>query len=302
MTPVVGVDGGATRSRGILLDHGEEVAAAEGPAAALEAGGIGEAVDALEGLVRDLAEAGGTSLPLEVLSCGLAGAGRTDLREATVRALEERGIARRVAVGTDVEAAFRDAFERGEPGLLLVAGTGSVARARGPEGRTARVGGWGALLGDEGSGYRIGLEGLRVVLRAHDGRIGPTSLRPAILAAMDVEHPPALVERTAAAPKAAVAALAPAVIRAAEEGDAAAARIVDEAVGALLELARTAASEAGAAPDAAPVALAGGLLDAGRPLRRRVARALRDDGFRVLEGPVRAERGAAALVRDPPDG
>lgn len=297
MTRVAGVDGGATRSRAVLLDEEREVAAAAGPAAAVEPGRVEEAAEVVEALVRELAAAAGASLPLEGLSCGLAGAGRSETRRAACRALERRGLARRVTVVTDADAAFRDAFEPGRSGLLLVAGTGSIARARGPEGRDARAGGWGVLLGDEGSAYRIGLEGLRAVLRAHDGRIPPTSLAPRLLSALDVEEPPDLVSRVEGEPKAGIAALAPTVVGAADGGDVAARRIVGEAVRALVDQIRAAATGAGLDDRTAPVALTGGLLAPGRPLRDRVAEALRDEGFEVSEREVRPERGAALLGR-----
>lgn len=295
MTRVAGIDGGATRSRAVLLDGRRELAAADGAAAVLEPRRVEEAAEVVEGLVRELAAAAGASLPLDGLACGLAGAGRPDTRRAAYRALERRGLARKVTVVTDADAAFRDAFEPGEAGLLLVAGTGSIARARGPDGSDARAGGWGALLGDDGSAFRIGLEGLRAVLRAHDGRIPPTSLTPRLLSALDVGEPPDLVSRVDGEPKAGIAALAPTVVGVAEEGDAAAGRIVDEAVRALVDQVRAAAIGAGVEDGMVPVALTGGLLAPGRPLRERVAEALRDEDFRTFEREVRPERGAALL-------
>ncbi len=68
-------------------------------------------------------------------------------------------------------------------GVAVVAGTGSMAFARAADGRTARAGGWGPLLGDEGSGYAIALAGLRAAARAADGRAPATPLTDRLLAA-----------------------------------------------------------------------------------------------------------------------
>ena len=133
-------------------------------------------------------------------------------------------------MGTDVIAAFHDAFGDG-PGVLLIAGTGSIAWGRAEDGREGRVGGWGHHIGDEGSGYAIGVDALRRVARNADGR-GPetnaartSSSRRLGLAGID-----GLVQWAATADGAEVAALAPVVAAAADGGDAVAGEILDHAV------------------------------------------------------------------------
>src|SRR5690606_12096698 len=120
------------------------------------------------------------------------------------------------------------AFDDGA-GILLIAGTGSSAWARGVDGRTARAGGWGHLLGDEGSGYALGVAALRAVARAHDGRAPSTDLRDAVLRHANVAAPEALIAWAASAAKAEIAALAPCVAEAAAADDAVARAIVDRA-------------------------------------------------------------------------
>ena len=78
-------------------------------------------------------------------------------------------------------------------GVAVVAGTGSMAFARGTDGRTARAGGWGPLLGDEGSGYALALSGLRAAARAADGRAQATLLTDRLLAACGLSRPEDLV-------------------------------------------------------------------------------------------------------------
>ncbi|MFN8579797.1 MAG: BadF/BadG/BcrA/BcrD ATPase family protein [Gemmatimonadaceae bacterium] len=86
---------------------------------------------------------------------GVAGVGRDEERQALHAALATRGIAEDIVVVTDAEVALEDAFGDG-PGVLLIAGTGSICFGRGPAGALSRCGGWGPTIGDEGSGAWLG--------------------------------------------------------------------------------------------------------------------------------------------------
>jgi hypothetical protein len=96
-------------------------------------------------------------------------------------------VAERVLVTTDGAIALEGALG-GCPGILLIAGTGSVGYARGADGRVERCGGWGMIVGDEGSAWSLGRNGLAAALRAADGRGPHTPLLPQLL-----EHSPQLV-------------------------------------------------------------------------------------------------------------
>lgn len=295
MTRVLGVDGGGTRTRALLVDDdGIPLGRGEGPAGIVGPEGADAAARAVEAAARGALAEAGSQGPVDVLWAGLAGAGSESRRRAARSELETLGLARRVAVGTDVEAAFRDAFSPGESGILLVAGTGSIALGRRAGGPWIRVGGWGALLGDEGSGYRLGLEAARSVLRGYDGRAPGTDLRDPVLDAFGLEAPPELVDALAGVPKARIATLAEIVADVADRGDATAGALVDDAVAALLAHVEGARRRLGPGSPP-PVALAGGLAGPGRPLRPRLEAGLRGAGHRVPEGTVRAERGAALL-------
>ena len=124
-------------------------------------------IESLDGLVL-----GGTGI--------WTGAKKRGLRAAL------RKTARRVRVLSDVETAHQAAFGAG-PGILVVAGTGSIAFGRSPRGRTARAGGWGALLGDEGSAFWIGREALKDI-----------GLRKKFPSPLTLAHGPTPVRRTAA--------------------------------------------------------------------------------------------------------
>jgi glucosamine kinase len=295
---VAGVDGGGTGSRVLILDlHGREVGLGEGPPALVDASDPAAVAGAIETTVRKAAAEAGCPLPLRALWAGLAGAGRTGERDEVEKALRSRALARFVAVGTDVEGAHRDAF-RGGPGVLLVVGTGSIAWGRDPMGREIRVGGWGETLGDEGSGYWLGLQGLKAIARAADGRSASTALSRTVLERLGLLEPQALIPWTANSSKGEIAALAPLVLDAAEAGDREAVEVVAEGLMALLRHLEVVRSRWPDAKDLIPMALVGGLTAEGSPLRRRLAPLVTRVGGRLVSRAVVPARGAARLALD----
>lgn len=297
MSPTFGgVDAGGTRTRVLLVDgEGEELGSAQGPGAVADPGAPEVAAEAVAAVVREAARAAGIPLPLEALWAGLAGAGRESARTGVESALGRMGLATRVRVGTDVEAAFHEAFAGG-PGILLLAGTGSVALGRGEDGTVARVGGWGSVLGDEGSGWAIGVEGLRRVARDADGRGRETALGPAILEALGLGAADELIPWARTAGKGEVAALVPVVARTAEAGDPVAREILAGAVAELEGHVHTLLASLGPWSRPPTVALAGGLLDPGGPLRTGVEAALHPHQVTILPHLLRPVRGAALLA------
>ena len=293
---VAGVDGGGTRTRALLLaPDGAVVGRAEGPAALVRPDRPAPAARVVADTVRRAAAKAGISLPLPALWAGLAGAGRAAVRRDVEAVLRDERVARAVRVGTDVEAAFHDAFGAG-PGVMVVAGTGSVVLGAAEDGRRAQVGGWGGVMGDEGSGHHIGVAALRTVARAADGRTPPTALTHAILDPLGLDRPRELPGWAEAATKADIAALAPLVIRAARSGDAAADAVVQRALDALRDQLSTAIGEL--FPPASPptVALAGGLVAVGGPLHPEARELVASCGGRVFPRAVTPERGAARLA------
>src|SRR5207248_1453172 len=110
---------------------------------------------------RRAAAQGGIPLPGDAAVVGAAGAGRRQEQAELEAALVEAGVARRVRVLADGEVALTTAFARG-PGVLVNAGTGSIAYARAPDGEIHRAGGYGWQLGDEGGGYWLGRRALEL--------------------------------------------------------------------------------------------------------------------------------------------
>jgi len=298
----IGVDGGGTRTRAVVVDEeGRELARAEGEAALADPVRPEVAAGAIADTVRRAAAEAGTELPCSALWAGVAGTGRETVRSGLEIALGRMGLARRVHVGTDVEAAFHDAFGDGR-GILLVAGTGSIAWGRNDDGREGRVGGWGTLLGDEGSGYAIGLESLRRVARNADGRGPETQLRDAILGATGIATIDELVGWAAGADKADIAALAPVVSESSRRGDAVAGEILVKAVEELSGHVLAVLTNLGPWRFPPSVSLGGGLLGKGGPLRRAVEVAMSEHRLTIRPDEPDAARGAAALARRLPVG
>jgi N-acetylglucosamine kinase-like BadF-type ATPase len=293
----VGVDGGATRSRAVVVDdEGTEVGRAEGPAGLVTVRTAGVAADILADLVREAVLAAGRSPPVARLVAGLAGAGRPDAREAVRSALAATDVATVVEVRGDSEVALDDAFHDGA-GILVVAGTGSMPLGHAAEGRRARAGGWGMVLGDEGSGWWLGLHGLRAVARAEDGRGPATSLTGVLLSALALPDPEAMITRVDTASKGEVAALAPLVLRAAEEGDAVAARLADAAARDLAEAAAAVRHALDPWPDPPSVVGVGGLIAPDGLLRQRFVHALAAHDLAFDPREVIPARGAAWRAR-----
>lgn len=295
----VGIDGGGSRATAVATDAaGKVLSRVEGTAGLVRADAPLAGVDAIAGLARRAAHIALPGASVRALCCGLAGVGRAREREAVRAALTGSGVAQRVDVVTDIDAAMQDAFAGGA-GLLLVAGTGSVAFGRTADGRTARAGGWGALLGDEGGGWTLALAGMRAVLRHHDGRGPATTLSQLLTEAAHTEKAGDLVSFAALSTKGDVAALAPVVIAAAAGGDEVAARIVEEATAAHASLVAAVVRALDPWPAPPPVAFSGGLIAPGRPLRERSLRAIQAvlQIVNIVPRTIDPAAGAAALAR-----
>jgi N-acetylglucosamine kinase-like BadF-type ATPase len=139
----------------------------------------------------------------------------------------------RFKVTHDAEIALTGAME-GEPGIIVIAGTGSIAFGRNAAGRTARAGGWGYVFGDEGSAFDIARRALRAALQMEEGWGEPTVLRERLLEMTSAGNANEILHRSyAGMSRQEMAAWAPLVTQAAEEGDDAARRILTEAAAAL---------------------------------------------------------------------
>ena len=134
--------------------------------------------------------------------------------------LHELLVSDHILITDDPDIALAGALS-GEPGVVVISGTGSIAFGRNARGETARVGGWGFIYGDEGSGFDIARQGLRAIMREYENWGGHTILTPAYLEATAAADPFELLHLFYKPewPRSRVAQLARLVDRAAEEGD-----------------------------------------------------------------------------------
>lgn len=289
---VLGADVGGTSSRVVLYAGTDERGHAAGPGGPMRMGHGGALAGALAELARPLLARAGLARA-DVFVVGASGAGREQERAELHAALERERLAWKVVVTTDAELARAAAFS-GAPGILLIAGTGSIAVVRDHAQQFRRVGGLGWRMGDQGSGYWFGVEGLVAVGAMHDQLGPPTHLVEPLCAAAGVAGIGGLVRWSTTATPAHVAALAPAVLACADAGDGVARDIVQRGVTWLVRLAEAAGSST------LPVAMAGGLLAPGQRLREHLARALADTGVTCLDARIDPCQGAPILAAGGP--
>lgn len=298
---VVGVDGGGTRTRVLLADiHGRPLARVEGEATALRPGEERQSADIIIALVHEaLATAERSETRPSTVVVGVAGGGQERAAQALWQALASSRLADDVNVVSDAEIALDDAFGDAA-GVLLISGTGSSAFARAADSQIERCGGWGPVMGDEGSGAWLGRRALSVITAAHDGREPETTLGGAILTALEAESLEALIPWASQATPADFAALAPVVAQVASQGDLRANALISLAVEELVLHVRTLARRCFADERAAvAVACAGGMLSKGSLVRKRVEQRLKTavPGAVVRAEEVDAARGAVRRAR-----
>jgi len=227
---VLGLDAGGTKTVCLLADeHGTILAEGRGPGANLHSAGELEVEKVLHEVMEDAL--GDRNIVPAAICLGIAGVDRDD-EMRTVRAIMRRiGYKSRVLVVNDALIALV-AGAKDAPGIVIIAGTGSIVYGRNAGGEAARAGGWGHMVGDEGSGYWIGREAVAAVMRAADGRGPATRLSETILEHFSVDDlsrlPRIVYDREV--PRMSVATLGPIVETAAAGGDAVAMRILERAV------------------------------------------------------------------------
>src|SRR3954468_3878589 len=271
---LIGADVGGTKTAVAVSRDGKIVGRADGPGAALRPGRALVSSSAIADAVRQALAAAGLLIG-DVLVVGAAGAGREPEKDELRKALRGENVASSVVVTTDIEIALVAAFGEG-PGIVVSAGTGSVAVGRDRTGKRHRIGGYGWQMGDEGSGYAIGRASLGAVSRAVDGRSPPTALSDRLLRATRSDDFDALVRWAAGASPAEVRALAPHVLAVAPDGDPLAQGIADYAARELSQLAICLIPKMDIEPPIS-VAVTGGLLSQDQPLRRALFAKLREE-------------------------
>jgi N-acetylglucosamine kinase-like BadF-type ATPase len=227
MAYFVALDGGGTKTECWVADETRVLGRASGPTVKIMNVGEQTATERLHALVRQALEAAGVAGTAVTRTCfGLAGSSSSEVRrwaEATLREL----LSGEILISGDEEIALDAAFHSG-PGVLVIAGTGSHVTGRCADGTHVSAGGWGPVLGDEGSGNWIGLEAIRAGLRAQDRNIETCLLRE-IEQAWKVDALGELVARANLRERPNFAALTEVVATCAENGDTLAQGVLERA-------------------------------------------------------------------------
>jgi N-acetylglucosamine kinase-like BadF-type ATPase len=290
----LGVDGGQSSTTALIGDEtGRLVGAGRaGPCNHVEEpGGREKFLAAIGGCVSDaLREAAAPGARFHAACFGFSG-GPAD-KDALAREIVP---AEKHVITHDAEIALAGATS-GEPGVIAIAGTGSIVFGRNGEGRTARAGGWGYLLGDEGGGFDLVRQALRASLRHEEGWGPKTALREALLEVTGARDANDLMHRfyTAEYPRARVASFAKLVDDAARAGDAVARDILSGAAQSLATLVAAVRRQVFRESESVRVSYSGGAFRSGILLERYRMLVELEDG--ALVGPPVYSPAVGALI------
>jgi len=298
----LGVDGGGTKTAAVLIDrHGHEIARiVSGPSNFYSVGRAVAEASLREAIFQALSSANLTATDVSAIGLGMAGADRPGDRQVLRAMLSRIAHFSRVVIANDAETALVGGIGR-RYGAVLIAGTGAIAYGVNARGETRRADGWGYLVGDEGSAHWIGLQALRAVMRAYDGRGPATALQDRLASHLGLSDVSAFVMHVYAAdfgvPQ--LAALAPLVSQAAQDEDALAQDILREAGRRLGITLSTVIRGLDMTQEAFKVLLLGGVLRARDLVRESVVNALAAAAPRaqVIEPRHDAAVGAALLAQ-----
>jgi N-acetylglucosamine kinase-like BadF-type ATPase len=256
---VVGVDGGGSKTLALVADtQGKILGRAIAGPSNYQVVGQKAACAAIAATIRGAR----ARIPgeLSALCLGIAGAGRVSDRAMFQAWAETHYPGIPIRVVHDGQLALAAGTPEGW-GIAVLCGTGSLVYGEDRQGRPARAGGWGYLLGDEGSGYAIGLAALQAVARAADGRGPATALTQAILTHWSLDKPQDLIAHVyrPTLPRTEIAGLAEILVDVAERGDQVAHELLTAAGEELAQAARAVAAQL-ALPQPIPCALAGGFI------------------------------------------
>jgi N-acetylglucosamine kinase-like BadF-type ATPase len=287
MFHVLGIDAGGTKTVCHLADqHGTLISSARSSGANLQAAGELQVEKVLHEVMEDAI--GDRTIMPAAICLGIAGVDRPD-DAAVVGAIMKRiGYKARVLVVNDALVAL-EAGAPGEQGVVIISGTGSICYGRNRAGEAARSGGWGYVLGDEGSGYWIGRAAVRAVLREADQRGKRTALTPLLLEHFKVDKPQGVIHQVyhSNLKPAAIGALAQSVYRAFMQGDEVAIGILRGAADELEASALSVARRLGLVGTPFTFILAGGIFKAvpwlEQELGRRLPVAAPRSGVRLLD-------------------
>lgn len=294
---VLGIDGGGSKTLALVADDSRHVLGRGAAGASnYQAVGVDAALAALDNAIADAVASAGLAHSRFAAACiGMAGVDRPE-DHALLRGWADRSLPGiPVAIVNDAQLVLAAGTPEGW-GAALICGTGSIVYGQDCAGRQARAGGWGHVLGDEGSGYAVGQAALQAIMRAFDGRASATALTQEVLAHWGLSSPTDLVGRVYRETllPADMAALAPLVEAIAAAGDEVAKGIILEA-GRELALAVRAVVRELNLSQPTPCALAGGVIVKGTELRSAFLDAASDQGLALAPVTPVAEPAQGAI-------
>lgn len=283
----LGIDGGGTRTRAVVVD-------AEGRVLGRGESGIGNihhartnevAAHLAEAVAGALQPTGQSPSAVRSAFLGMAGATGEETRSVYRNLIHAAGLASAsIEVDHDIRIALAGGLA-GRPGIALIVGTGSSCYGRSSDGRTWQTGGWGQLVADEGSGYDVGRRAMIAAVRMADGRIPTSLLRDRVFAWLEVKQVSEILARLyeKGIERDEIAAFAPEVVTLAEHGDGVALQILEVGAHDLADMvgANHAHLETSNPPE---VVITGGLGTAPTLYREMIRRAI---GRRLPEARVR---------------
>jgi len=294
---VLAIDGGNSKTDLALVEaDGSVLSLVRGPLSSPHHLGVDGALSVLEGLlaeaVREARLTDHAGRIAQAATLLLAGVDFPSEEDAVREAVEERGWAERVHVGNDTFAVLRAGTERGW-GVAVTCGAGINCVGVGPDGRHARFPALGAITGDWGGGYDLGLAAVSAAARSEDGRGPRTSLERAVPAHFGLATPSELAEaiHLGRIDQRRVIELAPVVLAEAAD-DAVAAEIVQHLAAEVVALARVALSRLDLVDEPVEVLLGGGVLqDVDGDLLDSI-----DSGLRLIAPNVTVRPTASAAI------
>ena len=306
MSVFLGIDGGGSKTRCILGD--ENSLLGSGSSSGCNVLRVGEACaqSSLQAAIHEACVRASISPQDIVRTCaGVAGGGRWEIASVLRRVIS--GIAGGdIEIAGDMEIAFEDAFGVGA-GLIVISGTGSIAYGKNLRGETARAGGWGHAISDEGSGHWIGVAAIQAALRARD-RGDNSSLLKDLMNALGAETVEELVVRVNGSPAPDFAslfpvvlstALAPRGVSAADAGDTIAKEVLEDAGKELAKLVETVIRRLFGGVEEVWVATHGGVLASSAQVKNSLVGHLRakDPRTRFISREIDPAQGALVRAR-----
>jgi len=290
-----GIEGGASRTRCVI---GDETGKLLGVGYGGPSNYLTVSMETVKKSLREALDGAlkvcGVSRSLEGAYVGLAGIGLLHQPLILENTVQKVTGSKKTFINNDGYVAMQGAFAGG-PGIILVSGTGSIAMGSNENGKVARVGGWGHILGDEGSGFHLGLEGVRAVTRAHDYLLPSTELTEKALSFFGAERVEELVRvfYLDGVGKERLAAFSEEVLAAASRGDGVAIELVASECKALKQMVRV--LRARLSLDTPRLALFGGVFEGSQWFTNRFIEELGDEA-EVVEPQFSPVTGAFMLA------